>query len=299
MMTKGTEKMPQGRLLSWLDSLSKVVGLVAGVALIGSVAYDWAYLYALGLTFSDIPTTVADHVRSAFNWMPNAVLLVGIVIGLELFLRRSEQGMTEEQLISTSPHPRFTAWFRKSPSTLTVVIALLIPVMYILFGHPFSSGLGFAFIILWFLFSSWVNSHPRIMEKRSMELRFAIHWLPPVLIWIASMGYAAGSASWYPDVNPIRTSLYLKNATDPIQLRTIRLFDKGIVFKSTPDLPVVFVRWEDVIKIEKSTAKPWQGVLKKWFDFPKEKETTIKGKGTGSEGDKGRIIKNDIACTDR
>lgn len=191
-MTNGTEKISQSIPLPWLDSLSKLVGVVAGVALVGSVAYDWAYLYAMGLSFSDIPTSITDHMRSALNWMPNAVLTVGIVIGVELFLRRTEQGMTEEQLISASPHPRFTAWFRKSPSTLIVVIAVLTLVLYILLGHAFSSGLGFAFIILWFLFSSWVNSHPRIMEKRSRELRLAIHWLPPVVVWIASMGYNSG-----------------------------------------------------------------------------------------------------------
>jgi hypothetical protein len=270
--------MAENRVLSWLDSLSKVGGLVAGVALIGSVAYDWAYLYAIGASFSDIPTSVADHIRSALNWMPNAVLVVGIVVALELFLRRSEQGMTEEELIRTSPHPRFTAWFRKSPSTLTFFVALTIPVFYILFGHRFSSGLGFAFAILWFSFSSWVNSHPRIMEKRSPELRFVIHWLPPVVIWIASMGYTSGAVLWYPVEKPIHSTLYLKNEAAPIQLRAIRFFDKGIVYKSAPDLPVVFVKWEDVIKIEKPTEKPWQGVIKKWFDFPNDEIIKIKEK---------------------
>ena len=285
-----TEKISQSRFLPWLDSLSKVVGLVTGITLIGSVVYDWAYFYALELSFSDIPTTIADHMRSALNWIPNAVFVVGIIICIELFLTRFEQGMTEEQLISTSSHPKFTAWFRKSPAIPIIIMAVLIPVLYILFGHSFSSGLGFSSIILWFLFSSWVNSHPRIMEKRSMELRFAIKWLPPVLIWIASMGYTAGSVSWYPDVNPIRFTVYLKNASDPVQLRAVRLFEKGVLFKSTPDLPVVFVKWEDVIKIEKSTTKPWQGVLKKWFDIPKEKKTTIKGKGIEVGTDKGQII---------
>ncbi len=85
------------------------------------------------------------------------------------------------------------------------------------------------------------------------------------------MGYTAGAVSWSPDVKPIRFTLYLKNVSDPVQLRTVRLFEKGVLFKSTPDLPVVFVRWEDVIKIEKSTAKPWQGLLKKWFEIPSAK----------------------------
>lgn len=286
MMTKGAEEISRSILLPWLDSLSKVVGLVAGVSLIGSVAYDWGYLYALGLSFSDIPTSIADHMRSALNWIPNAVLVVGGIIAMELFFRRTELGMTEEELISASPYPRFTAWFRKSPSIFIIFFAVLIPCLYILFGHRYSSGLGFAFIILWFLFSSWVNSHPRIMEKRSREMRLAIHWLPPVVILIASMGYASGGAAWYPDANPIRSTLYLKNVTAPIQLRAIRLFEKGIVFKPAADLPVVFVRWEEVIKIEKSPEKPWQGVLKKWSSYPKDKNTELKGKGTEPGTDK-------------
>ena len=70
-----------------------------------------------------------------------------------------------------------------------------------------------------------------------------------------------------------------------------------IVFKPALDLPVVFVRWEEVIKIEKSPEKPWQGVLKKWFGFPKEKDTKLKEKGTESSTDKGQVIRNDLDRT--
>ena len=105
------------------------------------------------------------------------------------------------------------------------------------------------------------------------------------------MGYSAGVIVWYPDTGGrIYSTLYLKNTSDPLQLRTVRLFEKGVLFKSAPDLPVVFIRWEDVIKIEKSTAKPWQGVLKKWFDIPKDKKTIMKGKDVEVGKGEGQVV---------
>lgn len=289
-MTKLSDNIFQSKVSPLLDSLTKVIGLVAGVALTGSLVYDWGYFHAIGLSFSDIPTTISDHMRSALNWIPNAIFYSFIIVVLELFLKAVERGMTEEELIRTSSHPKFIAWFRKSPTTFIEIIAVIIFVSYILLGSSFSSGLGLSLIIFWGMFIFWVNRHTQIFEKRSSELWFVIKWLPPVLIFIAFMGYSAGAVSWSPDVKPIRFTLYLKNVSDPVQLRAVRLFEKGVLFKSTPDLPVVFVRWEDIIKIEKSTAKPWQGVLKEWFDFPKEKETAIKEEGTGSHREKEQTI---------
>lgn len=260
--------MPESKtLLSYVDSLGKAVGLISGFSLLCSIAYDWGFLYALGLSFSDIPTSLADHIRSSLNWLPLAFAAVSSVFIFELFTRRIEQGMTEEEIIESSPNPKFIRKLRNSPTVLIVAVAVLILVSYILFGRPFWGGLSISLIVLWFCFSYFVNNHPRILQRRSPALRFVIHWLPPVIIWMVFLGYNGATSSIQIKSNPAH-KVYLKNnSSEPININLIRLFDKGILIKTQKEDSIVFVGWDSVSKIETSYKKePFKGILCEWFN---------------------------------
>ena len=261
-------------LLSWVDSLGKAVGLISSFSLLCSIAYDWGFLYALGLSFSDIPTSLADHVRSTLNWLPLAFATVSVVFIFELFTMRIEQGMTEEEIIESSPNPKFTRKFRNSPTILIATIAILILISYLLFGRPFFGGLSFSLIILWFCFSYFVNKHPRILQRRSSALRFVIHWLPPVIIFMVFLGY--NGAISIQNKSNLAHKVYLKDSSsEPINVNLIRLFDKGILIKAQKEDSIVFVGWDSVSKIEASYKKdPFKGILCEWFNvfcFPDDK----------------------------
>jgi len=49
------------------DEVGKLLGLVSAALLALSVAYDYFFLLALGLSFNSVPTTISDHVRSAIS----------------------------------------------------------------------------------------------------------------------------------------------------------------------------------------------------------------------------------------
>ena len=51
-----------------LDEIAKKLPALTAVLLVGSITYDYMYLLALGLGFADVPTSIADHVRSALLW---------------------------------------------------------------------------------------------------------------------------------------------------------------------------------------------------------------------------------------
>ncbi len=59
-----------------LEHASKALVLASVCVLAVSVAYDFGYLFALGLWFSSVPTSVADHARTAIIWIPGAVLII-------------------------------------------------------------------------------------------------------------------------------------------------------------------------------------------------------------------------------
>lgn len=258
-------------LSSWIDSLLKAVGLISGISLLCSIAYDWGYLYALGLSFSDIPTSLADHIRSSLNWLPTVFLIGSAVFLFELLTIRIEQGMTEEEIIKSSSKPEFVRKLRKSPTIVTIILSILILLLYVLLGAREGiitmPVIGFSLIILWFCFSYFIHNHPRILERRSPALRFAIHWLPSIIIWMAFMGYNA-AISTQNKSNPVH-KVYLKNnSLESIDVSLIRLFDKGILMKAQKETPVVFIGWDSVSKIEVASGKKerFKGILCMWFN---------------------------------
>ena len=108
-----------------MERTSAAIGLIATALLVVPVSYDFAYLTGLSLSFAQVPTTLADHTRSAVLWIPivGSALLLGIVAG------RSLPGAG-----SISPS-------RKPPIAHRVVLPLLLMVVVMIVLFPFSSGL--------------------------------------------------------------------------------------------------------------------------------------------------------------
>lgn len=66
-MAEEPTKKAQGSVFS---NVGATIPAASAMLLGVSVLYDWSYLNAIGLDLSAIPTSVADHVRSAVVWLP-------------------------------------------------------------------------------------------------------------------------------------------------------------------------------------------------------------------------------------
>jgi hypothetical protein len=64
---------------SLIEDLPKRLSLIATCMLVVSIGYDYFFFLALGLSLSDVPTTLSDHARSAVLWAP--VFLMTSVVG--------------------------------------------------------------------------------------------------------------------------------------------------------------------------------------------------------------------------
>lgn len=62
--------------LSSLDNIAKLAPIFTVLILATSIIYDSAYLFALGLSFTDIPSSISEHVRSAILWSPIVFILL-------------------------------------------------------------------------------------------------------------------------------------------------------------------------------------------------------------------------------
>jgi hypothetical protein len=125
--------------VSRFDLSTKAIGLVASFCLAASLLYDWGFYLALDLSFLEVPSVLSDHVRSALLWFPKVAVSLGAMLISEMFLQRIEKGMSEDEIIASSPNPKQTKIFRESPHKFIALTAMLGVIGYVIAGDFFLS----------------------------------------------------------------------------------------------------------------------------------------------------------------
>lgn len=165
-----------------------LISFLTSSLLVLSVVYDFTYLSALNLSFSQIPTTISDHVRSSLLWTPLLFLGLFLYFVVEMVLKRAEKGMSEEEIINTSSNPKFIRIFRESPRYLIILTAV-----GILIGCVFDIGctlsaIRFSLIILWFIIFEWIFMHERILAKFPRKLPLIFLVFGGILLYVLLQG---------------------------------------------------------------------------------------------------------------
>jgi len=80
-----------------IDDLTKRLPLVTALLLGLSVVYDYFFLRALSLNFSELPTTITDHARSAIVWLPGLVIAsgAGYLLGVSSPVKSDSPGLPQ------------------------------------------------------------------------------------------------------------------------------------------------------------------------------------------------------------
>lgn len=248
-----------------IERVGKITAVIASFSLIVSVFYDWGFISALGLRFSEVPTSVSDHVRSWLVWLPNVVIGVFGVLAFELLSRRIERGMTEEEIIQSSSNPRRTERMRNLPLYAIGFVGVAVVGLWVLFGDVFRDGLNVGLIVCWFLFSGWVFSHPTVRARHSESFRFFVHWAPPIMIWFYFSGFNAATTQ----INSTESSdvVQLKSSQpspSEFRVRILRSFERWLLVQDA-NKQILWVRSDDVLRIETRPERtPFHGIAC-WF----------------------------------
>lgn len=173
---------------SYIENIPTLIAAFSALILVLSVTYDYGFLFFLGISFSEVPTSLSDHVRSSLDWVPYMFVGVFIAFILELFFRRVEKGMTEDEIINTSSTPRFTAWFRELPMYFIIAFAIFIPIAHIFkIKLPLETWM-FSTIIWWFILHNFFFGHYRIIERTTKLFYFSSLWVPAAILYMVFSG---------------------------------------------------------------------------------------------------------------
>lgn len=173
------------------SSIPTFISFFGALILCLSVAYDYGYFLTLGMSFSEIPTTVSDHIRGSLTWIPRTLIVIFVVLVFELFNRRVEQGMTEEEIIQSSSKPKLVKIIRESPKYLIIPLALFVPLtIFIDIDIPIQA-FQFSLIIIWFIIHNFFFGHQRVIDRSTKEFYLFTRWIPAVLVYVVFNGIIA------------------------------------------------------------------------------------------------------------
>ena len=228
-----------------LGKLPLLISIFGTMILSLSIVYDYGFFITLGTSFSEMPTTLSDQLRSSLTWIPSVFIGFFVVFTLELFFRRMEHGMTEQELIESSPNPKFTARFRKSPRYLIIVIALF-PLLTLFFDItvPLSVWV-LTVIVFWFLLHDFLFGHESIIKQTSKEFYTLTRWAPAILIFIAFQGAIAAERIKKGGGN----TYVLKLENTEIKSTLVRTFDKYYLLWNKDKQDIFLIRADKVIML--------------------------------------------------
>ena len=216
---------------SLAEVITKLIGATAAVLLILSAAFDFSYLYALGISFEEVPTNVSDHVRSALVWAPKVAVYALAFALYEMGMQRIEGGLSEDEIVERSRNPKFTRLLRKSPRYFFIVVVATATVSDALINNS-NRGLYFGALLAWGTLSIWLVRHPRLGTRFSSTGGRLFVVLPIVGIWISFLGYNQGRAV-LEKTSPVWTiSQKLDSSQISQQLLGIRRFSSSAVIVS-------------------------------------------------------------------
>ena len=242
-------------------NIGVLVGVVASLSIIVSFVHDWGFFFALGTSFAQAPTTITDHMQTWLIWLPILVMLGVAVAARELFLLRVERGMTEEELISTAPHPKIIGAFRKSAQYLVPVSCTLVVVVWIMFGGIFFSVLFLCLAVCWFLFAEWVFRHKVVNVRTPHYLKVTFLWLPTVLSIVFGIGVYSAETIGNSSMSHRLVIDGKADVTETVEVEVLRAFEEWLLIRDV-NKRLSWIRLDEVKRMELlEGAAPFKGLL--------------------------------------
>ena len=232
------------------EHLGAALALAASLSVIVSFIYDWGFFSALGIKFAQAPTGISDHVRSWLIWLPFVIIPVLVLLTHELLMSRLERGLTEVEIIESSRNPTRDRLIRNGPRKLISFMAILLVLLWLLFGEKYSNGRIIAFPITWMVFAHWVFRHPRLNARYSAVTKNIVTYVPALFFVGFFMGAGAARTEMSKSSTSHRIDLATtENGEKQEEVRLLRSFQDWILIRDEKG-KVTWIHLNDVVRIQ-------------------------------------------------
>ena len=241
------------------------VRLVVAGSVVISVCYDWGFFFALGTSFAQAPTTIADHLQSWLVWLPRASVIVLVLLASEFVLRHTEHGKSEEEIIETSDNPAALRKFWKGSYVFTLMVCITSVLIWIAVGESLLFAVpATALAVIWIWFANLIFGRPIVRARSSVVLRELFTIVPPVIF--VALGWGMDSAR-PADPHQYATHRMHMPGTEAIAQETseevelLRVFEEWVLVRDR-NRGIIWIDLDRVGEFEQLTErKPFRGLL--------------------------------------
>lgn len=257
-------------IITWEHAkVAAVIAVLAPpVAFVFSFFYDWGLLGTLGISYSDAPTSISDHMRTGLVWLPTAIITVAIVTIIEFLTIRIEGGRTEEEIINQSANPSRIWKIRNSPYIFLGIMGPIAVLFWILFGDIyFSQTLYFGLTVCWVTLSIWILVHPVLKTRYSKLFKVLFVSWPLIPLVFFYQGKQAANEELIMDTPSHQIQITTKTTTSVIKARIIRSYGDWLLVLTLPDPElknpprIVWLKMDNIDRITVIEKKIFPGVL--------------------------------------
>ena len=251
-----------------LKHISNISALVVSLTLSLSILHEWVYFSVVGSDFMFL-MQISDYVAAALKWVPlTLTTIVGIFI-YEMYMKRVEKGLTEEEIIALSDNPERLRKFRNSPYHFWMALTIFVGTLYFLFvpGKPLGGPIPLATYALWLLSLEWVFSNERMREKIGELGRLALIGVGFVLMLTISDALSSADSDIQDTAG--NYSIQLAQGESQKNVKLLRTLERGALVRNPKEKAIEFLPWPQVTKIShtqqndvsESRVCSWFGVL--------------------------------------
>ena len=224
-------------------SLIALVAIVPGVALLLSVVHEWAYFLVLD---SDLIRLmhIEDYFAAALKWLPGAIIVMFLGWTIQFVITRIEGGKGDEELIASSPSPRFIRFFRASSDWAMLGLVFIgIPVLVLQLPIWLSLLLVIPVLVGWVYVAHWLVGHHKVLGWLRPEYKLAFEWLPALATLIGILGAWDGISALNAKQGDRQVRLSSGTTMSVLLLRPLEV---GLLVRQPNIEQVLLIPWADV-----------------------------------------------------
>ena len=242
-------------------NIGALVGVIASLSAIVSFIYDWGFFWALGISFSQAPTTITDHVQSWIIWLPRVIVIGIFLLAYTLFFARVERGPTEEEMISTSRNTRIINIITKLSNIFIIESCILFTILWLLIGGILFFAALLALTVLWFLFIKWVFSKTKKGIRYSAFMEYFSLFVPIAVFILFLMGaMSTGVIRAEPSMSHRLVIDGKAGVREIVETELLRTFEKWLLIRDE-NKQLSWIRLDEVKRIEPlKEPNPFKGL---------------------------------------
>lgn len=236
-----------------LEVGTKILALMATLCVALSVLFDWGYLHALELTFSEVPTTLSDHTRSAVLWLPLVVLVLPLAVVTSLFLHQVDakdlgeaKGRGEDISAYIKNEARDARW-------VLAIIAIACFLLWLAFGSRARPLLFIGGIAFWILVVTRLTPHDYLGVRTTMILRFCLVILPSIPFSLYIAGYNSGREGISPSQKFGIINVRSSDNHSQLKANIVRIFEKTAIIIDE-NRNIVLLKPDDIVQVKKAKS---------------------------------------------